>query len=331
MVPRMTHKRAHGQFFTRKSPFDNGLFHAWTALIPDFSSQVLLEPFCGENHIPHLLKEGGINNAWATFDIDPPKKNLLPDHHTTQQDVFSSFPKGFQVCITNPPYLAKNSATRRGLPFPDTPYDDIYKHALNLTLLSVPYVAAIIPESFLVQGLFHDRLFGVVSITQALFEDTEHPVCLALFIPSKGHCNFDVWRDQTPLGDFSTLSTLQKPSANIEMSFNDPKGSIGAFCVDSSKKASIRFCLGKEILPSDIKQTSRAITRIRLHQGDPARVVKAANRILDDYRKSTQDVLLTAFKGLRDDGMYRRRLDFATARSILSMAVQESINDTTAP
>ena len=41
------------------------------------------------------------------------------------------------------------------------------------------------------------------------------------------------------------------------------------------------------------------------------------NAKLMDIREKTHDVFLTAFKGLRRDRYYRRRLDWALARSII--------------
>ena len=42
------------------------------------------------------------------------------------------------------------------------------------------------------------------------------------------------------------------------------------------------------------------------------------NQYLTWYRENTQDVFMTSFKGLRKDGRYRRRLDFETAKAIMS-------------
>ncbi len=51
-------------------------------------------------------------------------------------------------------------------------------------------------------------------------------------------------------------------------------------------------------------------------------LLKCANEALDDYRLRTHDTLMTPFKGLRQDGRYRRRLDFAAARHLLDRCVQ---------
>ena len=58
----------------------------------------------------------------------------------------------------------------------------------------------------------------------------------------------------------------------------------------------------------------RSITKI----GVPWRVdIDMLNTTLATIREKTHDVFLTAFKGLRRDGYYRRRLDWALARAIV--------------
>ena len=52
-----------------------------------------------------------------------------------------------------------------------------------------------------------------------------------------------------------------------------------------------------------------------------SKFIAEANTILNKLREDTEDVLLTAFKGTRNDGRFRRRLDFANARRILSHAL----------
>ena len=45
--------------------------------------------------------------------------------------------------------------------------------------------------------------------------------------------------------------------------------------------------------------------------------------ILEQYRDSTKDIFLNSFKGLRSDGMYRKRIPFKVIRSILTYALQK--------
>lgn len=323
-------KRLHGQFFTTTNPFNVDPFHKWLKAIPCLEEMVLLEPFAGANNIVCMIQDLGYNNQWSCFDIQPAGEELNASGVLVQQrDSLQNYPLGYQVAITNPPYLAKNSATRRGLPFSGDKYDDLYKVSLDTMLQHTPYVAAIIPESFLTQGLFHSRLHAVISLTCKMFEDTEVPVCLALFVPCEEKsdpADFQIFAENRLLGTYSDLKkhieTFVGPG--IPWRFNDPHGLIGLHAVDSQSGPSIRFVLGAEIPPSDVKESSRSITRIG---GDipPSQVVKIiaeANRLLTTRREKTKDTFMTAFKGLRKDGRYRRRLDFSQAREILNLAAR---------
>ena len=160
-APPLSQKRAGGQFFTVGNPFVLDAFRAWFEAIPFLKdpSTVVLEPFAGANNLVKLMREAGYDRAWACYDIDPPAPQAegFPIH---TQDTLAHYPQGFHIAITNPPYLARNSAVRRGLDYPQTPYDDLYKHALGIALDHTPYVAAIIPESFITSGLFHERLYS---------------------------------------------------------------------------------------------------------------------------------------------------------------------------
>jgi hypothetical protein len=320
-----TAKRSLARYFTVKDPFDHPLFKRWAALVPNLPQLTVLEPFCGANHIPATLRRHGWANDWAAFDVQPPsqKDNALPQAKPKKRDTIADFPAGFEVAVTNPPWLAKNSAKRRGLPFPDSPEDDLYKVALGAMLPRVPYAAVLLPESFLTQGIWRTRLLGVVSLADSPFEETEHPACLALFVPQHDG-DFEVWRGLSRVGAFQDLaSRLPPPSGQaLPWKFNDPKGSVGIRCVDNTRDASIEFVRGSTIPAAKIKVTSRSLTRLSgLPQGaDVDAFLAAAQARLDDWRSQTQDTLLTAFKGVRADGLHRRRLDFANARRILDLA-----------
>ena len=84
-------------------------------------SKHILEPFAGSNNIINALQELNLCSQFSSFDI------FAADNEVKQQDTIKSFPEGFEVSITNPPWLARNSATRRGLPFAQSNFDDLYK------------------------------------------------------------------------------------------------------------------------------------------------------------------------------------------------------------
>ncbi len=324
----MDEKRASGRYYTRGNPFQLEPFQTWVKA-SNLEQQVVLEPFAGAKDIPRLIDAAHLQyRDWAFFDIAPGTKGIV------QRDTFANFPKGFNVCITNPPWLARNSATRRGLPFPEaTRYDDLYKYALEQCLMHCEWVAAIIPEAFIRSGLFLKRLHDFISLVpqkqdktnyppdkggrgvSVMFEDTEHPVGLALFTPD-ATSGVRIWRNNQFLGTMSELREhLPQPSSNRSIVFNDPQGNLGLIAIDNTVSASIRFCPPEELKDYPIRVHCRSITKI----GVPWRVdIDMLNTRLTTIREKTHDVFLTAFKGLRRDGHYRRRLDWALTRAIVN-------------
>ena len=304
-------------------------FHTW-AKTSNLEHETVLEPFAGAKDIPRLTDAAHLQcRDWAFYDIEPGANGIV------QRDTLADFPKGFNVCITNPPWLARNSATRRGLPFPEaTHYDDLYKYALEQCLTHCGWVAAIIPEAFIRSGLFLERLCDFISLVpqkhdktnyppdkggrgvSVMFEDTEHPVGLALFAPD-ATSDVRVWRNSQFLGGLNELRThLPESSSNRDIVFNDPNGNLGLIAIDNTVSASIRFCPAEELKNYPIRVHCRSITKI----GVPWRVdIDRLNTRLTTIREKTHDVFLTAFKGIRRDGHYRRRLDWALTRAIVDI------------
>lgn len=311
-----------GKYYTINNPFDLNVFKDWFNHIPNVQELTILEPFAGSNNIVNLM---GVDNNWECYDILP-TTNLAPKFKIKKRDTIKNFPKGFEVAITNPPYLAKNSATRNSLVYQGEPYDDLYKKCLEVMLDCVPYVAAIIPESFITAGIFQERLDAVISLTCKMFDDTDCPVCLALFSKDKSE-DFHVFRMDEFLGSYNKDLIWYKPISigKYKWKFNDPLGEIGIYCIDNTKEMSIKFIPGKEIDSSKIKISSRSLTRVSV-SGIKIKnlnfLLQKCNDYLMWYRSNTKDVFLTTFKGLRSDGLYRRRLDFDTARAILDTVIE---------
>ncbi len=157
-----------------------------------------------------------------------------------------------------------------------------------------------------------------------MFADTEHPVGLALFGPALqvGALSVKIWRNNQFLGELEELrSHLPLPSRNREIVFNEPTGNVGLIAVDNTVSASIRFCPPAELEGYPVRYQGRSITKLNV----PWQVdVAELNAHLANIREKTHDVFLTAFKGLRRDGQYRRRLDWALARAIVDAAQPET-------
>lgn len=326
-------KKMYGQFYTIVNPFHNQLFLNWFNQINNGNNEIIVEPFAGSNNIVEMVQQF-YRNKWSCFDINPDNNaNRVREYQIQKNDSIMNFPKGFNIAITNPPYLAKNSATKDGIDFPDTIYDDLYKLALNVMLENVGYVAAIIPESFTTQNLFHERLYGVSTLNCRMFDDTECPVCLAMFVPESDKkiqglgSDFYCYKGNVNLGLYSQMQEkkqdFEKNQANINWRFNVPTGEIGLFAIDSTASKSIRFVEGEEIAQEKIKVSSRGVTRITGMPSDLSRkeLIKEANSVLNEFREKTSDIFMTSFRGLRKDGDYRRRLDFALAKVILNHSI----------
>lgn len=334
----MDNKRKNGQYFTTKNIFTHPLFLEWIDKTPINST--FIEPFAGSNNIISLMRDVGFNNNWLSFDIEPSKNNICPDINIIQRDMISSYPDNINgVVITNPPYLAKNSAHRRHYNFPDTKYDDLYKLSLDIILSHHDYVCAIIPESFITQNLFHDRLFGIISINQKMFDDTNFPVCLALFERQTDQ-DFQIFSGEKYLFHYldgikimnrllSVPDSFLKSNVN-NWRFNVPDGELGLFAIDSTSGDSIIFDLGSKIPSESIKVSSRSSTRIAndyvLGSIDIDDIIFESNIILTKLRLKTYDVFFTAFRGLRKDNKYRRRLDFNLSKRILNKAIYNIMN-----
>jgi len=309
----MNHKRQLGQYFTQGNCFILKPFRKWFESIPNYSKITIVDPFAGMKDIARLIRDAGYNNPWKFFDIDPKFSDII------KNDSIVNCPID-EVIITNPPYLAKNSATRRGINFPESKFDDLYKISINSLLSKNSYVASIIPESFITSGLFKDRIDTIISLKDKMFEDTECPVCLALFSPKP---SYKIYSNNKLIGKLVNLEKFLHCDKDYHLKFNDPTGEIGLRAIDNNIEASIKFVCGSDIPSEVVKESSRSITKISIPiELDTDKLIIEANKILNKFRTDTSDIFLTAFKGIRKDGLYRRRLDFKIARTILNISIQ---------
>lgn len=320
-------KRLKGRFFTVANPFKHEAFLKWWKNIPESERKVVLEPFAGSNAIVAMLREIGIDVAWECYDIQPAQYNQASEFPIVERDSIESFPTGRSVAITNPPYLARNLATRRGIPYKYREFDDLYKKCLDVMLANCDYVSAIIPESFITAGIHHDRLKSVVSLPYRMFDDTECPVCLALFSPNDGNDDFSLFVGEEHVGTYKELSKrcdeILSSANEVEWSMNDACGTIGVRCVDDVRGEN-GIVFTNDFSEWKVSPSSRSYTIVSgLPDGkDASETIERANSILRSYRTATKDVFMTSFKGLRSDGRYRRRLDYRTVQRILNKATE---------
>ena len=310
----MSTKREQGRYYTEGNPFVLKPFVHWAKKI-NLKDRVVLEPFAGANNIITALQQQGYAQTYNSFDIQPATRDVI------KKDTLKKFPLGFDVAITNPPWLAKNSARRRGLEFPITLYDDLYKHCLELMLKKCEFVGALVPATFLQSNLFQERLDSFIVLhNKQIFLDTENPVGLALF--NNTTTKTKIYHDNTFIGYLTSLKQyLPKPTKTAEVRFNEPKGKIGFIAFDNTKYRSIRFVKGEEINSCRIKHTTRMITRISVDMEqshiNENELIERLNNDIDILRTNTSDVFLTPFKGLRQDGYYRRRMEYSLAKQLI--------------
>lgn len=129
-------KKELAQYFTVK---------AWkTSYVNDFINKFkhlgVLDPFAGNGD---LINE---YNDHIGMDID---KSLGWEYNDSLKHINHTD----RLIITNPPYMARNSATKNKSDFMkyflNNKYEDIYMLALEKCLQSSYYVVAIIPETFI--------------------------------------------------------------------------------------------------------------------------------------------------------------------------------------
>lgn len=307
-------KVALGQFYTAENPFRHEAFSDWAARAGLPGARVL-EPFAGENSLIDHLQAMGQCNSFVSYDIAPSSKQVI------RRDTLVAFPRGFSVCVTNPPWLAKNSATANKIAFPACDYDDLYKFALEKCLAGCAYVAALVPESFIKSGLFERRLLSFVSIREKLFTDTAHPVGLALFTPYATE-DVNLWSGDVFIGTLAKVRALYPmPKKNgVSVVFNADNANVGLYALDNTKYPSIRFCPLSEIAHREAKATDRAVSRVFVDGKVNIENIEKWNAVLSEFRKRTKDIFMMAYRGLRADGMYRRRLDWKLARGIIHNA-----------
>ena len=327
-MPHVARKRQYGAYYTthytKQSPFELRPFKDW-AQSAGLDDCTVLEPFAGAKDIVRMLQNSNACSKFACYDVAGGAGQSAEDGvQVRRHDTLKSFPIGYHACVTNPPWLARNSAHRRGLEFrAPNEYDDVYKYALKLALANCNYVAFIIPATFLRSRLFCNRLKTFVLLEQKLFTDTDNPVCLALFTPRPRRT--EVWADNKRLGYLDELEEKYnlkvRSMSSRRVRFNVPGGALGLRGVDNTKEPSIRFCRGSELAHRTVKHSDRSITRIDPGVRVTSRTIEELNEFLYRFRRDIHDVFLAPFKGLREDGHYRRRLDYATARRLISRNV----------
>lgn len=317
-------KKKLGQYFTKK---DLWLKPQIVSFIRDSKCTIAYDPFAGNGDLLKISEEFGIIETKG-LDIDKHLKWEINDSLKNIPHVDDA------IIITNPPYLTKYSASRKHINI-DCNYfknhTDLYQLAIDKMLEAQDYVVAIVPETYINSKSFEknlSRVYSVTILTENPFDDTENPVCVVCFdnvikIPPE----VKVYADSEYLNDYSYFRELRlTPKNDYSIRFNVQNGKLALRAVDlTTNDKKIKF-YEKEELNYDLSKignSSRLVTIIDLDCSDIdiKELVLECNRLLEDYRRKTKDVVLSPFKGNTKEGKRRRRLDYRTARCIIEMAI----------
>lgn len=281
----ITDKQLKGQYFTTTNPFVGDAWILWNSLR---TPGPILEPFAGAGNLFNYVE-----GTWIGYDIEPQHPDVK------QRDTLTDFPKGFSTCITNPPYLAKNAATRKKVEV-SMKHEDLYLDCLEKCLDNCEWVAAIIPATFYRTKKFADRLVAWDKIDYQLFQDTDAPVGVAYFGPESYSTNLYVNGEQ--IVDWI-------PEKKIDLKFNVAEGNYVMCGIDKTYGDSIEIKENGEWFDRDkyLKNTSR--NYVLFYSPVPLNI-DHTNTNINNWRFTTKDFYLTPFKSMQTTGKYRKRLSF---------------------
>lgn len=318
-------KVRRGSFFTKGASW---LLPQVVEFMQAGRPQVILDPFAGGGDLLRAA-EGVVSAECRGLDI-------APGLGWAVNDSLQSIPAlADGLIVTNPPFLARNSAKRKRVFESVEKYfgrwEDIYQTALDKCLEAAPRVVAIVPETFINSIYPKDGCVSISILEENPFDDTDCPVCvLCMERGARSLADVSIYRGAEKLGSLAHFESMRlRPLGRHEISFNVPQGEVGLRAVDLPDPAKpIRFYMAEDLdYPVEkILHSSRLVTRIAM-PGVPSRflptVVARANGLLSDFRMATQDCTLSPFKGNTKDGSRRRRLDYSTCRAILERAMED--------
>ena len=324
----MSKKVELGQFFTEK---DLWLKPHILDFIQNSGCTIIYDPFAGQGDLLKAMKIQGFHKT-VGLDIDIHLNWEINDSLVTIPTIDNA------IIVTNPPYLAKQSAARKKIDikkyFNGSTYDDLYLIALERMLEAQRYVVAIIPESF-INSTFNKKglLHSITILEENPFNDTENPVCVVCFDGiEKPLKQIKVFKNNDLVSHFKEIMDVRIfPTKNLKMTFNTLNGWLALRAVDSTDdKLKIHFAFKKDIpynWEKGIKTTSRHMTLIdiKINEENQKEFISTANKILEDIRLRSQSILLTPFMGNTKKGERRRRLDYNLARAILEKAYEKAI------
>lgn len=320
-----------GQFFTKASIW---LKPQVIDFISNTNTTVAYDPYAGGGDLLNASRDLLGFKKTIGLDIDSKLNWEVNDSLKNIPHIENA------IIITNPPYLAKQSAVRKKIDLKEyweiSCYDDLYLIALERMIEAQKNVVAIIPESFINSSFKKkDLLSSITILEENPFEDTECPVVVACFDGiKKSLADVKIYKNERYINSLEFINSVRlEPNNKIKIIFNTLDGWLGLRAVDSTDdKTFIHFAF-KEDIDYDwehrIKVSSRHFSLIDVDI--PARkksaFVSECNKILNDTRSRSSDILLTPFMGNTKGGTRRRRLDFRLARAIIEKAYKNVMEE----
>lgn len=317
-------KVSKGQFNTRHSYW---MLEHVIDFILKCNPRGIVDPFAGEGD---LLTAAAKLGEFTTIGYD------IEVGRWTQNDSLVDIPrhKG-HIILTNPPYLAKHSAKRKGVLDRVEHYykkygrDDLYQIALDVCRNKYRHIVAIVPETIINSGYPLETATSLTILEESPFTDTENPVCVVCFDTKQAMENGPaVYIGAKYAGNLNDINLRRiHPEHSHEIAFNRADGQIGLRAVDMPDPGKpIQFMPRSELNYDfkDIKVSSRLVTCIKIEReldSFVGEITKNANQLLAQLRRDSNDLIFSPFKGNTKTGRRRRRLDYNTARAILEKAI----------
>jgi len=294
-----------GKFYTTVNPFTGT---AWNKFKKEIDKKdTILEPFAGSNNIPKMLSE----YSWVSYDIMPEDSNII------KQDTLKNFPKGFKVCITNPPYLDIRTARDKNIKY-DSEFSDLYLDSLDKMLKNCEIVAAIIPATFYNKKAFKDRLWMWDKIDKEVFSDTGMSIGVAYFSNKK--------IDKTELYLNGNRVSNNSNFSDNKTTFNTKDANLSACLIDNTQYKNISVSnLDNFNFKKYLKPLSRyyvAFKDERISEED----IEDLNEFISNWRTQTNDFWLTPFKSTLPNGSYRKRLGFKQLSGLITEYLKNKNN-----
>jgi len=288
-------KQILGQYYTIINPFKGNAFEIWNEMLP--KGEDILEPFAGSGNITNFFS----NHKWKAYDIIPGRNDII------QRDTISNFPKNFKICITNPPYLAKNAMKRKGENL-SLKNEDLYLDCLELMLENCDYVSAIIPSTYYGTKMFRNRLLAWDKLDYKLFSDTDSPVGVAYFVPYETEHKIYVNGEE--------IEKVESNKGSTKIKFNVSYGNYIFSAIDKTSVENINIRPLDNNFNRDkfLKHTSRNYS---LFYSENDLDCKLINKNITEWRNKTKDFYLTNFKSLMKNGKYRKRMSFEFLKSFI--------------